>query len=149
MPYSSISLAAGHYKETRNDAIIECLVNLLISLLLVSKFGLIGVAIGTIVAMVIRTIEFIYHSSKYILHRNIFIPISKIILMLIEIIVVIIICNYVPLLNNNNYFEWFINGTVVCFISSSICIIINSLLYKKDFKNIKKRLKSSIKKGVK
>ena len=59
LPYSSLVLAAGHFKETRKGAWVECISNIVISVLLVRAFGLIGVAIGTIVAMAIRTIEFI------------------------------------------------------------------------------------------
>ena len=71
LPYSSITLAAGHFKETRKGAWIEAFVNIIISIILVKKFGIIGVTIGTIVAMLIRTIEFVYHTNKYILKRNI------------------------------------------------------------------------------
>ena len=35
LPYSSIILSAGHFKETRKGAWIECLSNIIISLILV------------------------------------------------------------------------------------------------------------------
>ena len=60
LPYSSIISSAGHFKETRKGAWVEAIVNIIISLILVKKYGIVGVAIGTIIAMAIRTIEFIY-----------------------------------------------------------------------------------------
>jgi len=66
LPYSSIILSAGHFKQTRIGAWVECLSNIVISIILVFKCGIIGVAIGTIVAMTIRTCEFVYHTNSLI-----------------------------------------------------------------------------------
>ncbi|NLA84082.1 MAG: sugar isomerase, partial [Clostridiales bacterium] len=48
-------LAAGHYKQTQMSAIIEMLLNIIISIALVFRWGLVGVAIGTFIAMAYRT----------------------------------------------------------------------------------------------
>ena len=106
LPYSSITLAAGHFKETRIGAWIECISNIVISIVLVRKYGLIGVTIGTIVAMTIRTIEFVYHTNKYILDRSIWESIKKILLLVIETLLVIFISKYLPLVENINYLNW-------------------------------------------
>ena len=71
-PYETMVLAAGHYKETQLSAIIEASINVLVSIILVWKFGLIGVAIGTLVAMAYRTIYFVLYLRKNILNRSIF-----------------------------------------------------------------------------
>ena len=59
LPYSGLTLAAGHFKQTRKGAWVEAISNIVISLILVWKLGITGVAIGTLVAMAIRTVEFI------------------------------------------------------------------------------------------
>ena len=94
LPYSSITLAAGHFKETRIGAWIECISNIVISVILVSKFGLVGVTIGTIVAMAIRTIEFVYHTNKYILERSVWESIKKILLVIVETLIIVFIWFY-------------------------------------------------------
>ena len=144
LPYSSISLAAGHYKETRNGAVVECVVNLILSIILVIKFGLVGVAIGTIVAMFIRTCEFVYHSSRYILNRSILIPIKKIIIMIIEIIIIIAISKIIPTFSSANYIDWILNAVVCFLLSTIICFTINCIFYKKEFKNAGKILKKNL-----
>lgn len=58
LPYNTMVLAAGHYKETQLSAIIEAVLNIGISVIFVFRFGLYGVAIGTLVAMVYRTSVF-------------------------------------------------------------------------------------------
>lgn len=141
-PYSSITLAAGHYTETRNGAILECVINLIVSIVLVIRFGLIGVAIGTIVAMFIRTCEFVYHSSKYILGRSLIVPIKKILLMFFEISVIFIICRYLSYIPNVNYFNLLYNSFMVFIVSSSVCLLINGFIYRKDFKSFKMVIKA-------
>lgn len=69
LPYSITISAAGHYRETKAGAIGEVFVNLLLSVLLVRPFGLIGVAIGTLTAMVFRLLYSVWYLSGFILKR--------------------------------------------------------------------------------
>ena len=136
LPYSSLILSAGHFKETRIGAWIECLTNIVLSIVLVFNYGIIGVTIGTIIAMTIRTLEFVYHANKNILNRNISISIKKFILILIETITIVFISNYLPYLDNISYLKWFINALMTGVVASLICIFINFVFYKKEFKEL-------------
>ena len=49
---------------------VEAITNILISIALVIKYGLVGVAIGTFISMLYRTIDFIILASKDILKRK-------------------------------------------------------------------------------
>ncbi|MDV7750959.1 polysaccharide biosynthesis C-terminal domain-containing protein [Enterococcus faecium] len=71
IPYSYMILAAGHYKQTQTSALIEAGINIIVSVILVYKFGLIGVAVGTFVAMLYRTIYFVKYLTSNILYRKI------------------------------------------------------------------------------
>ena len=70
-PYQTVVLAAGKYKETRNGAILEPIINIVVSIALVFKYGIVGVAIGTICAMAFRTFQYAIFMSKYIVVRPI------------------------------------------------------------------------------
>lgn len=70
LPYNIMVLAAGHYKETQWSAIIEAGINILLSVVLVFRFGLIGVAVGTLAAMVYRTVYLAHYLSRHILFRK-------------------------------------------------------------------------------
>ena len=63
-PYRTLVQAAGKYKETERASIIEALVNVLISVLSVYRFGLIGVTVGTLAANTYRTIDYIHFVNK-------------------------------------------------------------------------------------
>ena len=136
LPYSSITLAAGHFKETRVGAWIECFTNIIISIVLVWKFGIVGVTIGTIVAMTIRTIEFIYHTNKIILHRSLFFSLKKIGIVIIDTIIVVLICRFIPYFDNISYFNWIINSIMVLLVSFIVTFSINSIIYKDKIKDI-------------
>ena len=144
-PYNMLIKVAGHFKETRIGAWIECVSNILISVILVKKYGLIGVAIGTIVAMLIRTIEFIYHSNKYILGRPILESIKKIILIILETIIIVLICKYIPYLDNINYVNWIINALMTLLISLLVVISFDFMFFKSELKSAISILKKVIK----
>lgn len=141
LPYSSIILAAGHFKETRIGAWIEAISNIVISIVLVFKFGIIGVTIGTIVAMIIRTIEFIYHTNKYILKRNIFESIKKVFLIVIETIIIFILFKITPQIENTSYVTWSINAIIVSIEACIVTVLLNIMMYKKDMKKIFNKVK--------
>lgn len=147
LPYSSIILAAARFKETRKGAWLEAIVNVVLSIILVKKYGLIGVAIGTAVAMLIRTIEFIIYSNKYILVRKLSKSIKKIFLAIFEIFIICIICRFVSIANINNYFDWFKYALVTFGISCIVVIPINSLLFKNDLKESICIIKNALHKG--
>ena len=101
---------------------------------MVSQFGLIGVTIGTIVAMTIRTIEFVYHTNKYIIGRSIWESIKKILLVIIETIIIIIISKILPILNNTNYINLFINSIMVFLLAITVTCSMNVLFFRKELK---------------
>ena len=89
-PYNNLIKSAGHFKQTRIGAWIEASVNIVVSIFLVKKYGLIGVAIGTTIAMIVRTTEFIIYSNKNILKRSNLITIKKNLLMLVEFVIIFV-----------------------------------------------------------
>lgn len=132
LPYSSVTLAAGHFKETRVGAWVECISNIVISVILVNKFGLIGVTIGTIVAMTIRTIEFVYHTNKYILERTIWESIKKILIVISETLLIVFICKNLPLYENVNFINWTINAFIVAILATIVTFTINIVFFKNE-----------------
>ena len=145
LPYSSITLSAGHFKETRIGAWVECILNIIISLVLVKYYGLIGVTIGTIVAMTVRTIEFIYHTNKYILSRSMFESIKKIVLVIIETLLILLLYRYIPHFDNINYINWIINAIIALGISIVVVLPINFVFFRNEFKQMITTIKRILK----
>ena len=64
LPYNIMILAAGHYKQTQHNYIIAAVMNIVISIIGVKQFGLIGVALGTLAAMIYQTVWMAWYNSK-------------------------------------------------------------------------------------
>ena len=145
-PYHNLVLAAGHFKQTQKGAILEATSNLVISFILVFKYGIIGVAIGTLVSLLIRTTELMYYASKNILKISVTYILKRIIVIILELLLMIVIINILGNFTINNYLNWIIYALVVTTISSIIIITINSLTNIELIKEI--RNKRTIKKKL-
>ena len=71
IPYFIVIKAAGHFRETQNGAYIAACINIVMTVVLVSEFGLIGAASGTLVAMLYHTCYFVWYLRKHILQRSV------------------------------------------------------------------------------
>jgi len=70
LPYNSIIYAGNRFSDTKVPAFIEAIINILVSSALVFHYGLVGVAIGTLVAMIYRTGEFAHYLHNNLLFLN-------------------------------------------------------------------------------
>ncbi len=135
-PYSVVIHAAGHFKQTQKSAVIETVINIILSVLLVMKYGLIGVAIGTIVAMIYRTLYFVWYLSDNIINRPVKHYIQYVVIDGI-IITAIYFATQSIAMNEITYYCWFIKALKVTAISAAISLLINIILKRKYIKNIK------------
>lgn len=139
LPYNTIILSAGHYKETQNSSIIEAIINVVLSLILVKKFGLVGVACGTAAAMLYKTIYLVFYLKNNILLRNPKIFIKHIIVDLIMIAGIFLYANLFKL-ESVSYISWIILAIKVSIGTIIIVIVVNMIFYPEKFKKIKNKL---------
>ena len=136
-PYHNLVIAAGHFKQTQIAAYGEALINVVVSVFLVSKFGLVGVAIGTLSATLFRLIYYVWYLSNHICFSKIrkFVKrsITNIIVFSSTCILGMFICRY---LNFSSYIMWGISAIVVSLCSVIISLTIYGVLYKKDISYI-------------
>lgn len=71
IPYFRMIKAAGHFKQTQNGAFISAGLNVAISVALVFRFGLVGIALGTLAAMLYHTCYFVWYLRKNIINRSV------------------------------------------------------------------------------
>lgn len=142
LPYDDLVKVAGRFKETKIGSWVEAFSNVIISLLLVHKLGIVGLAIGTMVAMIIRTIELMCYTSKHILQRSIWQAFKNVIVIAFEIILISIIMNFIPQFEVYGYGTWAIKGLCVFIVSSIVVLMINWVVYKDSFKMIIEKFKN-------
>lgn len=135
LPYNIMILAGGHYKQTQKNYIIAALLNIIISILFVRKFGLIGVAIGTLIAMLYQTIWMAYYDSQNFIKRPMGIFVKQICIDLLIVIIASLISSYISI-EVLNYFEWTKLAIKVFLIWLSVSICVNLLFYNKQMINL-------------
>lgn len=70
-PCNNLINIAGHFLKTQNRAMIEMIINIVVSLVCVKWLGIYGVLIGTISALLYRTNDIMIYANRKILNRNI------------------------------------------------------------------------------
>ncbi len=129
-PYVSVAYAAGHFKQTARYAYLEAIINICISLVLVYKLGLIGVAIGTLVAMVFRMVAHIIYMKKNIMMRPIKYSIYSILTFVLFCSSAIIVSQFINH-SMTSYFEWIINAIVVA-VGYGVLIVGVAFVFKRN-----------------
>lgn len=139
LPFSALVLSAGHFKQTRKGAWLEAGLNITVSLILVGKMGIVGVAIGTLVAMTVRTTEFIIYGSKKILEQGWGRKLWHAAVTIMGAAGAVAICN---LVNGeiNGYGGWIMWGVVDAAIAGGVMILVNLLFFRKEFLELLKYL---------
>lgn len=116
-------------------AIFEAIINLIMSLLLVRKYGIYGVLIGTTCSYLYRDIMFIIYTNKNILKRSCIYTIRNILIGLAVSIIVLVIGNFVTLfISTNSWINLFLFGCLVSVLSILLLLLYIMLFEKKIFK---------------
>ena len=144
-PYQNLIDAAGHFKQTRNSAIIEATLNITISILAVIKFGLLGVAIGTLVSTIYRTIYLMMYASKNILQKTNFNFIKRTFVSVLEIASIYFLMNLIVNINVIDYFSWFIYAIIVGFVSCIVVLMYSLIFDRRTLFDCSKKILSIIK----
>lgn len=69
LPYHSLVIAAGHFRQTKGAAYAEAAINVTLSVILVRAYGIPGVAFATMLATAIRFIYYVVYLSRHIFDR--------------------------------------------------------------------------------
>lgn len=124
---------SGHFSKTKNSAIVESAINLITSLIGVYYMGIYGVLIGTIAAMLYRSIEMVLYSCKNILYRKWWIPIKRWLInlgILVSILTIIKNISFTP----SNYLEFIVEALVLTCMIGLIYFSIVTII-EKDARN--------------
>lgn len=132
VPYFRIIKAAGHYKETQNGAFISMFLNIIVSVVLVFKFQLLGVAIGTLAAMLYHTVFFAWYLRKNIINRPFYHFVKHMIVDIVSGVLGFIATSWLTM-SNVTYGSWILFAVIVAAIVGMITLMLNLLVYRKEF----------------
>lgn len=140
LPYNILILAAGHYKQTQSNYIIAMILNIVVSIATVKMWGLVGVAIGTLIAMAYQTVWMAKYDSKNIICW----PFKNFLKQCGVDAIIVIIASLatfkIPMLSVS-YVSWFLLAIEVFGIWLIISIVINTIFYRERVLSIFIRVK--------
>lgn len=135
LPYNYLVLAAGHYKQTQSNYIVAVILNIIISVATVRLLGLIGVAIGTLVAMLYQTVWMAVYNYRVLLELKL-VRFIKYIVSDALIAVVGVLCCMPIHIECNTYVSWILFAILVFCAWSILLVLYNVLLYKENIKRL-------------
>ena len=132
IPYQTIVEAAGKFRETRNGAIIEAVLNISISVILARRLGLVGVAIGTLAATIFRSFQYALYLSKNLVKRSPFIFVSHIMVNALIAVSTYAFSNLFITFEITDLWLWAIKAVLIAFVSLIISIAFHFIFFRKD-----------------
>ena len=135
--YSTISLNANKYKETQLGAVLECVVNLVLSLVLVlvANMGLVGIAIGTAMGMLVRYVFDVCFLSKNVLNRSVFRALKMLFVSVLIAVLSIAMCRVVlPYDAIDSMIRWLLISLATAGITALFAVIVYTIFYRNTVK---------------
>lgn len=133
MPYHSVVIAAGHFKETKVAAYGEAAINVVISIFLVKQFGLIGVACGTLLATVFRFLYYVVYLNRYLIHRKIGLFIKRMLVNVVGFLLSVLAgSRMISIFQIENYWIWCVCGVIATLSILLIVIAMNFFFYREN-----------------
>lgn len=149
VPYLALVQGIGHYRQTKNAAVIEAILNLTISIVLVNIIGIVGVAVGTLVANLYRTIHYALYIDKNVVTRGKNIVFLKLLwTFLCMAIIVIPGLMITQRLVIDGWVEWLSISFVVGIYACVVVGIAAVLFYREDTKNSIRVLKRMLQRAA-
>lgn len=135
-PYVLLVQAAGHYKQVKIAGFIEAGVNIVLTWVLVLRYGIVGAIIGTIVANGFRTLMYGWYSSKHLLDR----PFREILYRMLWLsgCLAAAICLSMLVLKLNpvvGWMSWLIDAAATFAIHLAVFLAGSLLFYRKDLRD--------------
>jgi O-antigen/teichoic acid export membrane protein len=130
MPYNIVVQAAGHFKETQNSAIIEPIINIVLSVALVTWYGLSGVAFGMLVSIIYRTLYLSLYLTKHILYLSVRLLLKRLLVDALIVLAVVSVCSFIKI-SHLTYWAWIVMSIKVVTLATIITALLNFMFYKK------------------
>ena len=129
LPYNLMIFAAGHYRQTQHNYIIATVMNIVVSVITVNAWGLVGVAIGTLVSMLYQTIWMAFYNAQNLVKRSIKIFIKQ---LLIDSLIIGIywLIPFTHQLNKISYISWLMLAFEEAVAFLLISVMVNTIFYR-------------------
>lgn len=124
-PSNTIVQAAGRFKDNQIPNLVEAGLNVLLAIILGKLLGLEGIILSGVITGGVRSLIFIWYSSKKIIGNS---PFKDYLIIVADTGIMFVIYFFTKIPDVNNYFQWILQGIKVALISALAFIVVNSML---------------------
>lgn len=126
---------AGYFKQTWKRSLLESSINIIVSLIFIRKYGIYGVLIGTIAALLYRTNDIIIYSNLKILNRSVWSTYRKWLTNILTLFMIVYIKSKI-IITCKNYLQFFKIAIELVIILIPTYVIINSIIERQSYYNL-------------
>ena len=127
---------SGDFKETQKGAMVEAIVNLSVSIPMFFLIGVHGLLVGTIVAMMFRSIDITRYVYKNIRSKSLLSFFMKLISHFFIAFISIISITPMVMKFANSWTRWIISGILSFTVTALIFLIFEVIFFKKEMKQV-------------
>ena len=135
LPSNHVLEYSGKFEETRSHAIIEMIINIVVSIAAILVWDICGAILGTIVALLYRGTMMIYYSNKKVLGRGIF-KTYKLWLINGAVFALIMIIFFVDSFSGLSFTSLVIKGIIHALWIIPLYVAVNFVFCREAFKNL-------------
>lgn len=143
-PENNLINIAGHFLKTQNRAIIEMSINVIASVVCVKIWGIYGVLLGTIIALLYRSNDIIIYGNHKILKRSVLPAYKRILVNLCGCTAVVFLYQRI-MYSPKDYFDLVLYGLKNGITIAMFFIVINTIF---DLKNVRSVIGLLLKRDV-
>ena len=135
LPSNHVLEYSGKFEETRSHAIIEMVINIVVSIVAILIWGICGAILGTIVALLFRGTMMIYYANKKVLERSMF-HTYKLWLINGAVFGLIMAIFFVDSFSGLSFMSLLIKGIIHALWIVPLYVAVNFIFCRKAFKNL-------------
>lgn len=139
-PYHIMIKAAGHFRQTSKCYIISAIMNIVISVAFVRFFGLVGVAAGTLAAMLYQTVWMAFYCSRNLIRASFSNFVKQCGFDLI-CTAAVVLCSSFFKIGTLSFSGWFVLAVKVFAVSLSVTVLLNFVFRRKKLNSVIKFFK--------
>lgn len=131
IPFHTMIQAAGHYKNTQHIYMIGAVMNVLLSVLAVNRWGLVGVTVGTIAAMLYQLVHMGYYVLKHLQIHSFLRTAKQYAVDIVVVILVMLTTGMIPKAEAN-LFGWIWLAAQHAVVVAACVISVNFAFFRKE-----------------
>ena len=140
-PHVSLAYAANKFKDITIPAYIEAFINIVVSIALIKKMGVVGIAIGTLVGMIYRGAFHVFFTTKLISSRSQRTFYKKLMVIFFTCVLGYTLCSRIYPFINFTIVTWIEHALIYGIICGVLFLITGFIYFKKEFMLLKNYIK--------